>query len=283
VRALDREVKESVSAIAKRLAGRPRVAVILGSGLGGFADSLDGTRAMAYREVPHFPASTTPGHAGRLCLGRADGVEVLVLQGRVHLYEGHQMDRVAYAVHVLAALGVKALVVTNASGSANPHFAPGDLVVLHDQVNLMWTGPFAAGSPAHIGPPRDVFPDALVDMADPYDPEFTEIALRIGLGLGLPVRRGIACAVSGPSYETPAEIRMMRSIGADTVSMSTIPEVLVARSYGIRVLGIACVTNLAAGVGAEPLRHEDVLETTKRSAGDFARLLRAVLPEIAKA
>ncbi len=282
MKALDREVKESVSAITKRLAGRPRVAVILGSGLGAFADSLSGARAMPYAEIPHFPVSTTPGHAGRLCLGRAGDVEALVLQGRVHFYEGHQIDRVTYAVHVLAALGVKALVVTNASGSVNPHFSPGDLVVLHDQINLMGMGPLVVGSPPHVGPPRDVFPEALVDMADAYDPEFAEIAVRAGLSLGLPVRRGVACAVSGPSYETPAEIRMMRAIGADTVSMSTIPEVLVARSHGIRVLGIACVTNLASGVGSAPLHHEEVLEATKRAAGGFARLLRAVLPEIAR-
>jgi purine-nucleoside phosphorylase len=282
VKAHDREVKESVAAIGKRLSGRPRAAVILGSGLGAFADSLDGVRALPYAEIPHFPTSTTPGHVGRLCLGRVAGVEILALQGRVHYYEGYPMDRVTYPIHVLAGLGVRSLVVTNASGSVNPEFLPGDLVILHDQINLMGSNPLVAGSPPLLGPPRDVFPEALVEMRDAYDPAFAEMAVREGLALGLPMRRGVACAVSGPSYETPAEIRMMRQIGADTVSMSTIPEVIVARSLGIRVLGIACVTNLAAGVGSAPLHHDEVLEATRRAAGSFTRLLRAVLPEVAR-
>lgn len=282
VRVLDREVKESVATIAKRLPGRPRVALILGSGLGAFAETLDGLRTLPYAEIPHFPISTTPGHVGRLCHGRVEGIEVFVLQGRVHYYEGYPMDRVTYAVHVIGAIGVRALVVTNASGSANPSYSPGDLVVLHDQINLMGSNVLAVGSAPHSGPPRDVFPEALVDMTDAYDPELADAAIRAGLALKLPVRRGVACAVSGPSYETPAEIRMMRQAGADTVSMSTIPEVIVARSLGMRVLGIACVTNLASGVGTEPLRHEEVLGATKRAAGDFMRLLRAVIPGIAR-
>lgn len=275
VTGLDHEVRESAAFVAKRLPGRPRIAVVLGSGLGAFAESLERLRTLPYGEVPHFPVSTTPGHAGRLCLGRHGDVEVLAMQGRVHYYEGYPMDRVAYPVRVLAALGVKSLVVTNASGAVNPALRPGDLVVLEDQLNLTLASPL-------IGTAAPAFPEALVDMSEPYDREYVEAACRVGLELRLPIQRGVACAATGPSYETPAEIRMMRRLGADTVSMSTIPEVIVARSLGMRVLGISCVTNLASGVSAEPLDHEEVLRATRDAAPAFLRFLGAVITEIAR-
>jgi purine-nucleoside phosphorylase len=275
VTALDRDVKESAAFVAKKMPGRPRVAVVLGSGLGAFADSLEKVRTIPYAEIPHFPTSTAPGHAGRLCLGRVEGVETLAMQGRVHYYEGYSLERVTFPIRVLAALGARSLVVTNASGAVNPHFRPGDLVVLEDQINLMLASPLARAGRARFG-------EAFVDLSDAYDPESADAVFRAGLALGLPMRRGVACAATGPSYETPAEIRMMRRIGADTVSMSTIPEVVVARSLGVRVLGISCVTNLASGVSAAPLSHDVVLETTARAAAGFVRLLRAAIPIVAR-
>jgi len=289
MKALERELKESLAAIAKKLGGKPRAGIILGSGLGGFIESLDHLKTLPYSQIPHFPTSTAPGHAGRLCLGsvgHVGGVEVIAMQGRVHYYEGYPMERVTYPVRILAGLGVKSLVVTNASGGANPSFHPGDLVVLRDQINLMGASPLvgyaapngvAAAAVAGAGAAAAL---DVVDMSEPYDDEFSEIAMEAGARLGLSMRRGVAGAVTGPSYETPAEIRMLRRLGADTVSMSTIPEVIVARSLGMRVLGIACVTNLAAGLSPTPLSHDEVLETTRRAADGFGRLLRAVLPEL---
>ncbi|MFN0150358.1 MAG: purine-nucleoside phosphorylase [bacterium] len=293
MKALERELKESLAVIAKKLGGKPRAGIILGSGLGGFVESLDHLKTLPYSQIPHFPASTAPGHAGRLCLGsvgHVGGVDVIAMQGRVHYYEGYPMERVTYPVRILAGLGVRSLIVTNASGGANPSFRPGDLVVLRDQINLMGASPLVgSASAAHnaASPPRAAhdetgasFARDLVDMSEPYDDEYSEIAMRAGMRLGLSMRRGVAGAVTGPSYETPAEVRMLRRLGADTVSMSTIPEVIVARSLGLRVLGIACVTNLAAGLSPTPLSHEEVLETTRRAADGFGRLLRAVLPEL---
>ena len=302
MRALDRELKETLAAITKKLGGKPRVAVILGSGLGGFIESLDHLKTLPYEQIPHFPTSTAPGHAGRLCLGsvgHVSGVDILAMQGRVHFYEGYPMERVTYPVRVFAGLGIKSLVVTNASGAANPSYRAGDLVVLDDQINLMGASPLtgAIGSAATVraasaggtayahnsaeGAVVGAFPRERLDLSEPYDREFGRVAFREGLRLGLPMRRGVAVAVTGPSYETPAEIRMLRRLGADTVSMSTIPEVIVARSLGMRVLGLACVTNLAAGLSATPLSHAEVLDTTRRAADGFGRLLRAVLPEVA--
>ncbi len=272
---LDRNVKESAAFIAKRLPGRPRVGVVLGSGLGAFADSLEHAKALPYSEIPHFPVSTAPGHAGRLCLGRIAGIETIAMQGRVHYYEGYPMERVTYPIRVLASLGVRSLVVTNASGAVNPNFRPGDLVILEDQINLMLASPLS-------GAARSGFAEAFVDLSEPYDTELADATFRAGLALGLPMRRGVACATTGPSYETPAEIRMMRRIGADTVSMSTIPEVIVARALGLRVVGISCATNLASGVGVAPLSHDEVLDTTRRSAEGFVALLRATIPIAAR-
>lgn len=293
MKALERELKESLGVIAKKLGGKPRVGIILGSGLGGFVESLDHLKTLPYSQIPHFPTSTAPGHAGRLCfgsVGHVGGFDVIAMQGRVHYYEGYPMERVTYPVRILAGLGVKSLVVTNASGGANPSFRPGDLVVLRDQINLMGASPLVGvGEASHHASgqgmateegTRAAFARDLVDMSEPYDDEYGEIAMRAGIRLGLSMRRGVAGAVAGPSYETPAEVRMLRQLGADTVSMSTIPEVIVARSLGLRVLGIACVTNLAAGLGPTPLSHEEVLETTRHAADGFGRLLRAVLPEL---
>jgi purine-nucleoside phosphorylase len=273
MRPLERDVKESVAAIARLLPSKARVGAILGSGLGAFAGSLDVLRTLPYAQIPHFPVSTTSGHAGVLCHGRIHGTEVLVMQGRIHYYEGYPLERVTYPVRVLAALGVRCLVVTNASGAVNARFAAGDLVVLRDQINLMGASPL-------VGLAQGEFPRDRVDLADAYDPKMAAAALETGLRLGLPMRRGVAGATTGPSYETPAEIRMLRAMGADAVSMSTIPEVIVARSLGVRVLGISCITNLASGVGASPLTHDEVLETSRRVAGDFTRLLRSVLPDL---
>jgi purine-nucleoside phosphorylase len=301
VRALEHELKETLAAIAKKLGGKPRVAVILGSGLGGFIESLDHLKTLPYEQIPHFPTSTAPGHAGRLCLGsvgHVSGVDVLAMQGRVHYYEGYPMERVTYPVRVFAGLGIKSLVVTNASGAANPSYRAGDLVILDDQINLMGASPLIGamgaagtvraskvGDATYAHNPLEgaaaAFPRERLDMTEAYDREFGRVAFREGLRLGLPMRRGVAVAVTGPSYETPAEIRMLRRLGSDTVSMSTIPEVIVARSLGMRVLGLACVTNLAAGLSATPLSHAEVLETTRRAADGFGRLLRAVLPEVA--
>jgi purine-nucleoside phosphorylase len=253
---------------------RPRVAVVLGSGLGAFAGELDGATRVDYARIPGFPASTVEGHSGRVVIGLSSGVPVAALEGRLHFYEGYSMDEVTFPVRVLARMGIRALVITNAAGGINPSYRRGGLVVIRDHINLQGTNPLIGINDARFGLR---FPD----MTHAYSDRLRRIACEEGKKLGLDVQDGMYLAVSGPSFETPAEIRAFRTLGADLVGMSTVPEVIVARQMGVEVLGISCVTNLAAGILDQPITHEEVLETGARVRTQFTALLRAVVPRIA--
>jgi purine-nucleoside phosphorylase len=254
---------------------RPKIGLVLGSGLGAFADEFAGAARILYEKIPYFPQPTAVGHAGRLVVGKVDGVAVAAMQGRVHFYEGYSPREVIFPMRVLARMGVKAVVLTNAAGGINPQFTQGCLVVIRDHINLQGTNPLLGPNDARFGPR---FPD----MTRAYAPEFAKAALKEGRRLGLKIFEGVYAALSGPSYETPAEIRYLRSIGADLAGMSTVPEVIAARHMGMKVLGISCVTNAAAGVSDQPISHDEVLETGERVKGEFIALLRAVLPRIAR-
>lgn len=262
--------------IQKKTKLRPKIALILGSGLGAFADEFANATRIPYAKIPHFPRSTAIGHAGQLVVGSAEGVEVVGMQGRVHFYEGYSINEVSFPIRVFARMGVKAVVLTNAAGGIKKDFTQGRLVVISDHINLQGANPLVGPNDEHFGPR---FPD----MSAAYDKRFREWTLAEGRRLGINLGEGVYAALSGPSYETPAEIRYLRSIGADLVGMSTVPEVIAARHSGLRVLGISCVTNAAAGVLDQPLDHQEVLETAERVKGQFVGLLRAVIPGIAGA
>ena len=266
--------EQAAAAIRKRSKLRPQVALVLGSGLGAFADTLEGAVRIPYKEIPHFPRPTAEGHAGNLVLGRAGGATVAALQGRVHAYEGGSPREVVFPMRVLGRLGVGAAVLTNAAGGINANYRPGCLVVLSDHINLQGTNPLT-------GPNEQRFGVRFVDMTESYYRPYRALALEEGRRLGIAMHEGVYAALSGPSYETPAEIRYLRTIGADLAGMSTVPEVIVARHMGIRCLAISCVTNLAAGISGQPLSHQEVLETGERVRGQFSALLAAVIPRIA--
>ena len=262
--------------IFKQTKLRPKIALVLGSGLGAFADEFSGAKKIPYAKIPHFPQSTAIGHAGQLVLGKVDGVEVAGMQGRVHLYEGYSPQQVVFPVRVFARMGVRAIILTNAAGGVNLNYSEGALVAIRDHINLQGVNPL-------IGPNDDRFGVRFPDMTAAYDPEFRRFVMEAGKSLKQNLHEGTYLALSGPNYETPAEIRAFRSLGADLVGMSTVPEVLAARHAGIRVLGISCVTNMAAGVTGKSLTAEEVFETGARVKNDFIALLKAVIPKIAEA
>ncbi|MFI5096619.1 MAG: purine-nucleoside phosphorylase [Candidatus Acidiferrales bacterium] len=255
---------------------RPKIALVLGSGLGAFADEFVNATRIPYAKIPDFPCSTAIGHAGQLVMGKVDGIEVAAMQGRVHLYEGYSVKGVAFPIRVFARMGVKAVILTNAAGGIKKEFTQGRLVVLSDHINLQGVNPLSGSNDENFGAR---FPD----MSVAYDKRFRELALAEGRRLGIELGEGVYAALAGPSYETPAEIRYLRTIGADLVGMSTVPEVIAARHSGMRVLGISCVTNAAAGILDQPLDHNEVLQTAERVKGQFIALLRAVIPDVASA
>jgi purine-nucleoside phosphorylase len=252
----------------------PAIGVVLGSGLGGFADEFSEATRIPYANIPFFPRSTAIGHAGQMVIGKVGDIAVAAMQGRVHLYEGYSANEVAFPTRVFGRMGIRALVLTNAAGGINLEYKQGALVVITDHINLQGQNPLT-------GPNDDRFGPRFPDMTQAYSKPYREIALRAAQRLYKTVYQGVYAGLLGPSYETPAEIRYLRTIGADLVGMSTIPEVIAARHMGIKVLAISCVTNMAAGISDEVLSHEDVLATGERVKGDFVALLRAVLPEIA--
>jgi len=262
--------------IKKKTKLSPKIALVLGSGLGGFADEFANATRIPYSKIPHFPRSTAIGHVGQLVVGTVEGVDVVGMQGRVHLYEGYSAKDVAFPVRVFARMGVKAVILTNAAGGIKKDFTQGRLVVISDHINLQGANPL-------LGPNDDSLGPRFPDMSHAYDKKFRELALAEGRRLGINLGEGVYAGLAGPSYETPAEIRYLRAIGADLVGMSTVPEVIAARHSGIRILGISCVTNAAAGVLDQPLDHKEVLETAERIKGQFIGLLRAVIPDIASA
>jgi purine-nucleoside phosphorylase len=265
---------EAAAVVGGVVALRPQVAVVLGSGLGGFADELEDAVELPYGEIPGWPVSTAVGHAGTLVAGTLDGLPLWVLRGRAHLYEGHPAEKVVFGVRVLGRLGLRTLVLTNAAGGIDPAFGQGALVLITDHVNLQGTSPL-------VGPNDDALGPRFPDMTDAYDPELRRRARAAADRLGIELSEGVYAAWLGPAYETPAEIRFVRAIGAQLVGMSTVPEVLAARHMGIRCLALSCVTNMAAGLGAGGIDHEEVLEVGARVRGTFTALLRELLPALA--
>jgi purine-nucleoside phosphorylase len=253
---------------------RPRIALVLGSGLGAFADDLDGATRIPYEKIPGFPRSTAVGHAGRLVIGKAADIVVAAMQGRVHSYEGYSAKEVVFPMRVFGRMGIRSAILTNAAGGINLEFKQGALVVIRDHINLQGSNPL-------VGLNDDRFGSRFPDMTQAYWKPYRETALAEAKRLGIQVHEGVYAALSGPSYETPAEIRYLRAIGADLVGMSTVPEVIVARHMGIRVLGISCVTNMAAGILDRPIDHAEVMETGERVKTQFVALLRGIIPRIA--
>lgn len=267
-------VERAASMVRAKIGSEIPTALILGSGLGGLADRIDNAVSIPYRAIPGFPPSSVPGHAGRFVAGALAGHRVIVAAGRYHIYEGHSIETVALPTRVLHACGVRTLFLSNAAGGINRVLRPGDLMIIEDHLNLLWRTPLA-------GPPRaneTRFPD----MSAPYDPALIGALRDAALESDIRVASGVYAALPGPSYETPAEIRMLERLGADAVGMSTVPEVLTARALGVRVAGISCITNVAAGMSALPLSHAEVLETTKRVAADFERLVTAFVRQLAR-
>jgi purine-nucleoside phosphorylase len=259
--------------ICSQITHRPKIALVLGSGLGAFADDLTDAVRIPYTQIPSFPRSTAIGHAGQLVIGKTAGVAVAAMQGRTHLYEGYSAKEVSFPIRVFARMGIKAVILTNAAGGINLKYGQGALVVLRDHINLQGQNPLA-------GPNDDRFGPRFPDMSQAYSATYREIATSEAGKLRMTLHDGVYVALLGPSYETPAEIRYLRTIGADLVGMSTVAEVIAARHMGLKVLAISCVTNMAAGILDQPINHEEVLETGKRVQKQFEALLRAVLPRI---
>jgi purine-nucleoside phosphorylase len=251
--------------------GESPVSIILGSGLGGFADSLEDRRVLPFTDLPGFPRPTVPGHRGQLVYGKLAHVPVLALQGRIHGYEGHDAATVAFPSRVIGVLGARALVVTNAAGGCNPSFAPGDLMRITDHVNFTARNPLTGPNEDRLGPR---FPD----LTHAYDPRLATALEEAARSLGQTLRAGVYLQMIGPSYETPAEVRMARTLGADAVGMSTVPEVIAAAHMNLPVAGISCITNLAAGLSQHPLTHQEVVEVARAVEGKFSDLLRSFIP-----
>jgi len=260
--------------ILSRTSLRPKIGLVLGSGLGAFADSLTDAARVPYAEIPSFPQSTAIGHAGRMVVGNAGSVAVAAMQGRVHLYEGYSAQEITFPIRVFARMGIRAVILTNAAGGMNLSYSQGALVLIRDHINLQGANPL-------IGHNDDRFGPRFPDMTRAYDPQYRAIAKEEARNLNLILEEGIYAALPGPSYETPAEIDYLRRIGADLVGMSTVAEVIAARHMGLKVLAISCVTNMAAGILDQPLSHSEVMETGERVKSTFEALLRAVLPRIA--
>ena len=264
----------AAKSVLQRTPLRPRIGLVLGSGLGGFADSLADATCIPYVDIPAFPRSTAIGHAGQMVVGKAGAVPVAVMQGRVHLYEGYSAQEVAFPMRVFGRMGVRAVILTNAAGGINLNYQQGALVLIRDHINLQGANPL-------LGPNDDRFGVRFPDMTHAYDKSYRDLALEESSKLGMTLHEGVYAALLGPNYETPAEIRYLRTIGADLVGMSTVFEVIAARHMGIKVLAISCVTNMAAGILDQPLSHQEVMETGERVKTSFEALLRAVLPRIA--
>lgn len=271
--------KQAADFVLGKLAGKPqlgvpKLAVVLGSGLGDFANDLHDAVIIPYQEIPHFPCSTAVGHAGRMVIGKLGDVTIAAMQGRVHQYEGYTCKQASFPVRVFGLMGLKAIILTNAAGGINMKFGQGALVVLNDHLNLQGANPLTGANDDRFGPR---FPD----MSEAYNRGYRKLALEEAQRLGIELYEGVYAALAGPSYETPAEIRYLRTIGADLVGMSTVPEVIVARHMGINVLAISCVTNMAAGILDQEINHQEVLEVGLRVRGKFLSLLGGVIPRIA--
>lgn len=262
-----------IDLLKSRLTATPRVGIVLGSGLGAFADSVEGGVTVPYGDIPGWPVSTAVGHAGKLVAGKVGGVDAVVLSGRSHYYEGYKPEQVVFGVRAMGRLGVRTVIFTNAAGGINLRYGQGALVLISDHINLQGFNPL-------IGPNDDTLGPRFPDMSDAYSAELRGSAKATASELAIPLDEGVYAALSGPTYETPAEIRYLRTIGADLVGMSTVPEVIVANHMGIRCLAISCVTNMAAGILPQKINHEEVLETGRRVRDTLIRLLTALVPRL---
>ncbi len=267
---IEKMVSRSVKMIKKYVKEKPETGLILGSGLGIIADAFEDKKEIPYKKIPYFPASTVPGHSNMLVFGKYKNMDVVLMKGRFHFYEGFTMQEITYPVRVLKELGVKRLIITNAAGGVNRKFKVGDLMIIEDHINLMGENPLRGWSREEIAP-------RFVDMTFAYSPELIKIALKAAKKIGIKVQRGVYAAMRGPSYETPAEIRMLSIIKADAVGMSTVPEVIVANQLGIKVLGISLITNLAAGILKKPLSHEEVMEASEKAKDKFVKFIKEIL------
>ncbi len=266
-------LQQAAAFLREKISVMPQLAAILGSGLGPFAETTTNATVIPTNAIPGYPASTVSGHAGRWVCGEIAAKKILLVQGRVHFYEGYPISRVAYPVHLLAELGVKKLIVTNAAGGVNPLFQPGDLMLIDDHINLMFANPLRGQQQRRWGP-------RWPDMSDPYSRELQAVALKVAAELQIPLRRGVLLVSKGPSYESAAEVQMAKRIGADALTMSTVPEVIAAVYRRMQVLGISCITNLATGLSSRKLDHAEVTETANRISATFASLMQGIVVEI---
>ena len=269
------KIQNASGFLKQKYANTPKIGLILGSGLGVLADEIENPVKIPYNEIPDFPISTVEGHAGQLVFGVLSGVEVVAMQGRFHFYEGYSMEKVTFPVRVMKELGVDMLIVTNAAGGVNESFSAGDLMIISDHINNMGTNPL-------IGPNDSKLGVRFPDMSEAYTKELRTAAREIASRLNINVKEGVYFGNPGPVYETPAEIRMVRTLGGDAVGMSTVPEVIVARHSGMKVLGISCISNMAAGILDQPLTHDEVIETTERVKADFLQYIKEIVKTIAK-
>ncbi|MBB6448970.1 purine-nucleoside phosphorylase [Geomicrobium halophilum] len=272
---MNEKIKNAVDHIQKKTTIKPKVAIILGSGLGGLADEMDAQATIPYKDIKDFPTSTVAGHAGEFVIGHLQGVPVIAMKGRFHYYEGYPMWKVVLPVRVMCAMGIETLIVSNAAGGIHKDFSPGDLMLIRDHLNQMGDHPLIGPNDEEVGPR---FPD----MSTAYDEKLASIAHEEAEAMGFELQHGVYAATTGPTYETPAEVRMFRTLGADAVGMSTVPEVLAARHAGARVLGISCISNAAAGILDQPLSHEEVIETTEKVKVRFLELVKRTIERIGK-
>ncbi|WP_297436556.1 purine-nucleoside phosphorylase [uncultured Clostridium sp.] len=270
---LSTKIKVAADYILEKSNYKPELALILGSGLGAIADTIEDAEYYNYSEIPGFPVSTVEGHAGRLVIGKLEGKVVVAMQGRFHYYEGYNMQEVTFPVRVMKLIGCEKLIVTNAAGAVNANYTPGDLMIITDHIN------FAGANPL-IGRNLNEFGTRFPDMSDAYDKALRSKVKKIASDLGMELREGVYAMFSGPTYETPAEIRMARTFGADAVGMSTVPEVIIAKHSGLQVVGISCMTNMAAGILDQPLNHEEVMETSEKVRANFIKLMQNIIKNL---
>ncbi|UAL50897.1 MULTISPECIES: purine-nucleoside phosphorylase [Metabacillus] len=267
------EIKQSAQFMKEKVKDLPEIGLILGSGLGVLADEIENPVKIPYEEIPNFPVSTVEGHAGQLVFGTLKGANVVAMQGRFHFYEGYDMKKVTFPVRVLKEMGVKTIIVTNAAGGVNESFEPGDLMIISDHINNMGTSPL-------IGPNDSDLGVRFPDMSQAYSRELRALAKNAASELGIKVQEGVYVGNTGPAYETPAEVRLARVLGGDAVGMSTVPEVIVANHAGMKVLGISCISNMAAGILDQPLSHDEVMETTEKVKANFLNLVKNIVADI---
>ena len=267
------QLQESLDFIKKKVKTFPSIGIILGSGLGTFADKLDHLTVINCKEIPHYPVSTVPGHEGLLYFGKLDNIDVLALKGRVHLYEGYSAHQVTYSVQIMAELGIKSLIVTNAAGGVNKNFSAGDLMLITDHINFTFSNPL-------IGLPVSTEDNRFVDMSEPYYPPYLELIEKISEDLNISIQKGVLFVSKGPCYETAAEVKMVKALGGDAVTMSTVPEVIMANQKGIRVSGISCITNMATGISDQKLDHKEVTVTANKIKNTFIKLISEIIKRI---